>query len=243
MACDLSLLPLWRASLRFSADIAPSLIDIKAPGKTDGGAMPLKVIGAGFGRTGTATLQLALQQLGFGPCYHMFEVFKNPLAPGYWEMAADGEPMDWEKVFEGYVSTVDWPSATFYEELANAYPDAKVILSLRDAEAWWRSTQATIFNWDAPGATIPDHFLRMVQKVVGALFDQKIHDHDTVVSVYNRHNARVQEVIPADRLLVYDVAQGWGPLCAFLGVSVPDGPMPKVNTTEEFQARRSDPPT
>ena len=206
--------------------------------------MTLSVVGAGFGRTGTATLQLALDQLGFGPCYHMYEVFKNPtLAPGYWEAAADGEAMDWEKVFEGYASTVDWPSATFYEALANAYPDAKVILTERDAEAWWRSTQATIFNWDAPGAQIPENFLRMVQKVVGALFDQKIHDHDTVVGVYKRHNARVREVIPPERLLVYEVAQGWEPLCAFLGVPVPDTPMPKVNTTEEFQARRSAPPS
>ena len=202
--------------------------------------MTLSVIGAGFGRTGTATLQLALNQLGFGPCYHMYEVFKNPMvAPGYWEAAADGQPMDWEQVFEGYASTVDWPSATFYETLANAYPNAKVILTERDAEAWWRSTQATIFNWDAPGAQVPENFLRMVQKVIGALFDQKIHDHDTVVDVFRRHNARVREVIPAERLLVYEVAQGWEPLCAFLGVPVPDTPMPKVNTTEEFQARQS----
>ena len=205
--------------------------------------MPLSVVGAGFGRTGTMSLKLALEQLGFGPCYHMIEVFQNPAAFGYWEAAADGAAMDWEAVFKGYAATVDWPSATFYETMAKAYPDSKVILTERDPEAWWRSTQATIFNWDAPSANLPEPFLRMVEKVVGALFDQRIHDHDHVVEVFKRHNARVREVIPADRLLVYEIADGWEPLCAFLGVPVPDGPMPKVNSTEEFQARQGAPPT
>jgi len=201
--------------------------------------MTLSVVGAGFGRTGTMSLKLALEQLGFGPCYHMYEVFQNPAAFGYWEAAADGADMDWDLVFEGYASTVDWPSATFYETLADAYPDAKVILTERDPEAWWRSTQATIFTWDATDAALPEPFLRMVSKAVGALFDQRIHDHDHVIEVFKRHNAHVRQVIPPTRLLVYEVADGWGPLCAFLGVAVPDRPMPKVNTTEEIQARRS----
>ena len=204
--------------------------------------MTLSVVGAGFGRTGTASLKLALEQLGFGPCYHMYEVFRNPAAPGYWEAAADGAAMDWEQVFEGYASTVDWPSATFYETLANTYPEARVILTERDPAAWWRSTQATIFNWDAPGANVPEPFLRMVRKAIGALFDQRIHDHDHCIEVYERHNARVRQVISPERLLVYEIADGWDPLCAFLGVAVPDGPMPKLNTTEEFQARRGGPP-
>src|SRR5215469_11934921 len=107
--------------------------------------MTLKVIGAGFGRTGTMTLKVALEQIGFGPCYHMVEVFKNAQnAVQWWIDAADGKP-DWPKIFAGYNSTVDWPSATYYAELADAYPDAKVILTERDPEAWYRSTQATIF--------------------------------------------------------------------------------------------------
>ena len=201
--------------------------------------MALSVIGAGFGRTGTMSLKLALEQLGVGPCYHMYEVFRNPAAPGYWEAAADGDAPDWARVFEGYGSTVDWPSATFYEALADAYPDAKVILTERDPEAWWASTQATIFNWDTAGERIPEQFRRMLDKVIGALFDHRIHDRDHVMDVFKRHNARVREVIAPDRLLVYEVADGWAPLCAFLGVPAPDGPMPKVNTTEEFQARQS----
>lgn len=194
--------------------------------------MTLKVIGAGFGRTGTLSLKLALEQLGFGPCYHMTEVFKNPAAIEWWGEAADGRP-DWETIFEGYNATVDWPNATFYAELAAYYPDAKVILTERDPEAWFASTQATIFPKDLSEDTdVP--FERMVAKVIGRLFDGRMRDHDHVIDVYQRHNARVREVIPADRLLVYEVAQSWAPLCAFLGVPVPDTPMPKVNSREEF---------
>ena len=194
--------------------------------------MALSVIGAGFGRTGTMSLKLALEQLGFGPCHHMVEVINNPAAVGWWEDAADGEPTDWEKVFEGFNSTVDWPSATFYKELADAYPAAKVILSLRDPEAWFASTQATIFR--RAFDDMSDPFQRMAHKVIGRLFDQRLTDKAKVVEVYNRHNEAVRRTIPAERLLVYDIAEGWEPLCDFLGVEVPDGPIPKVNTTEDF---------
>jgi hypothetical protein len=198
--------------------------------------MPLQVIGAGLGRTGTMSLKLALEQLGLGPCYHMVEVFKLPEAPDQWSAAADGEAVDWERVFEGFNSTVDWPSASFYRRLADAYPDAKVVLTERDADAWYRSTQATIFNVPPPqGEPTPWH--RMVQKVIGGMFDGDMATKAHVVDVYRRHNEEVRRTIPPERLLVYDVAEGWGPLCSFLGVEVPAGPMPKVNSTEEFQAR------
>jgi hypothetical protein len=201
--------------------------------------MPLSVIGAGFGRTGTMSLKLALEQLGLGPCYHMMEVFKNPKAPGYWEAVADGETPDWELIFEGYPATVDWPNATYYAELADAYPEAKVILTKRDSEAWFKSTQATIFKRDVTNPT--NDFERMISKVIGRLFDHRMHDHDHVISVFERHNAEVARRIPPERLLVYEVAEGWAPLCAFLGVPVPEGGMPKVNSTEEFQARLAPP--
>lgn len=194
--------------------------------------MPLSVIGAGYGRTGTLSLKLALEQLGFGPCYHMVEVLKNPKAPGDWEAAADGRPVDWEDIFAGYGATVDWPSATFYRELAEAYPDAKVVLTVRDPEAWFASTQATIFK---PDFSDPDDpFQRMVLKVIGDLFDRRMHDKAHVIEVFNRHNEAVRRAIPPERLLVYDLAEGWNPLCAFLGVPVPETPMPKVNSTQEF---------
>ncbi|MGH6993947.1 MAG: sulfotransferase family protein [Caulobacteraceae bacterium] len=196
--------------------------------------MVLEIVGAGLGRTGTMSLKLALQQLGFGPCHHMFEVIRDAdrLIP-LWQAAGDGKP-DWEATFEGFRSTVDWPSATYWRELAAYYPTAKVILSLRDSEAWWRSTQSTIF---APREDPPGPFRRMVDSTVGVMFDQKLNDRDLAISVFERHNASVKAAIPAERLLIYDLAEGWDPLCRFLAVPVPDTPMPKVNTTEEFRSR------
>lgn len=197
--------------------------------------MSLQVIGAGFGRTGTLSLKLALEQLGFGPCHHMVEVFAHPEQVPLWTAAAEGRP-DWDAIFKDYRSTVDWPTATFYRELAEFYPDAKVILTERDPEAWFASTQATIFRLDFPPDST-DPWTIMVGKVVADLFDRRMHDKDKLISVYQAHNARVREVIPAERLLAYQVSEGWGPLCDFLGVPEPDTPMPKVNTTEEFQTR------
>ena len=199
--------------------------------------MTLKVIGSGYGRTGTMSLKLALEQIGLGPCYHMVEVFKNPAAPGLWSAAADDPAhADWGKIFEGYSSTVDWPNATYYKELADAYPDAKVVHTERDAEEWYASTQATIFvdREPPPGAVNP--FAEMFGKVIRSLFDGRMHDKDHVIAVYNAHNAKVRETIPAQRLLIYHVADGWGPLCGFLGVPEPEGGTPKVNSREEFAA-------
>jgi hypothetical protein len=196
--------------------------------------MALSVIGAGFGRTGTLSLKLALEQLGLGPCYHMVEVFKAPASIGWWSAAADGEA-DWARIFDGYRSAVDWPTATFYKELAEAYPEAKVILTERDPESWYASTQATIFARDVP-ADETDPFPAMVRKVIYRLFDYRMHDKDHVISVYKAHNARVREVIAPDRLLVYHVSEGWEPLCSFLGAAVPQSPMPKVNERENFGA-------
>jgi hypothetical protein len=196
--------------------------------------MALQVIGAGYGRTGTLSLKLALEQLGFGPCHHMVEVFAHPETIPLWIAAADGRP-DWEAIFDGYAAAVDWPTATFYRELAEAYPEAKVILTERNPESWFASTQATIFGRELPPDS-EDPWTVMAGKVVGELFDRRLHDKARVISVYQAHNARVREVIPPERLLVYQVADGWAPLCAFLGVPVPDAPMPKVNSTEEFRA-------
>lgn len=197
--------------------------------------MTIKVIGAGFGRTGTLSLKLALEQLGFGPCYHMMEVFKNPAAVGWWIDAANGKP-DWPKIFEGYSAAVDWPACTFYAELAETYPEARVILTERDPESWFESTQATIFP--AERSAEASAFQTMFDRVIGDLFDGRLRDHDHVIDVFQRHNATVRQTISADRLLVYEVAEGWAPLCDFLGVPVPNAPMPKVNSKEEFVAKR-----
>jgi hypothetical protein len=198
-------------------------------------AMPLSIVGAGLGRTGTMSLKLAIEQQGVGRCYHMLEVFLKPEAPAQWEAVADGAGPPWEEIFEGFAATVDWPSATYYKALADAYPEAKVILTERDPEAWFASTQATIFNRDfsSPSST----FERMIAKVVGTMFDMRMHDRDHLISIFKRHNAEARRLIAPERLLVYEVAQGWGPLCAFLGLPEPSTPMPKTNTTEEFRGR------
>jgi hypothetical protein len=182
------------------------------------------------------SLKLALEQLGLGPCYHMVEVFKNPAAPDLWyEAAQHPASADWAKIFEGYNSTVDWPNATYYKELAAAYPQAKIVHTERDADDWFESTQATIFADRGPmDPEAP--FPRMIRKVIFEMFDGRMHDKDHVISVYKAHNAEVRAVIPPERLLIYHVADGWNPLCDFLAVSVPEGPTPKVNSREEFGA-------
>jgi hypothetical protein len=192
--------------------------------------MPLDVIGAGLGRTGTLSLKLALEQLGFGPCYHMLEVRKAPERVLHWNRIAAGEPVDWEEVFDGFRATVDWPACNYWRELMARYPAAKVILSLRDPESWFRSTQATIFS-DAVQSGAPPAIVKILSDVVGA----DLADRERCIASFERHNASVRAGVPEERLLVFDAKQGWAPLCAFLGVAVPDAPFPAVNTTGEFR--------
>lgn len=199
--------------------------------------MALQVIGAGFGRTGTMSLKLALEQLGFGPCHHMVEVFRTDSAE-VWARAAAGEAMDWEAVFAGYRAACDWPSCDYWEEMAAAFPEAKIILTLRDPEAWFRSTQATIFG-EANAAMLRDEGpkQRMVRGIFARHFGGRNNDREALLAGYHAHVARVRARAPAGRLLEYEVSQGWGPLCAFLGVPVPAGDFPSVNSTEEFRSK------
>jgi hypothetical protein len=201
--------------------------------------MSLKVIGAGFGRTGTKSLQEGLQVLGFTPCHHMYEVITNPEQVPFWDRAAQGERMNWDDVFARYEAACDWPSCSFYKELADYYPDAKVILSLRDSKAWFKSVSGTIISamskpkaGDRPG--LPGIFgpLLIGEKTFGNDLSEA-----NMIATYERHNAEVQRVIPANRLIVFEAKQGWDPLCKFLGVPVPSTPYPNTNSTEEFQAR------
>jgi Sulfotransferase domain len=205
--------------------------------------MVLSVIGAGFGRTGTFSLKLALEQLGFGPCFHMAEFFISDSAETLqtkWAGVAfgPGSP-DWDTVFDGYRATVDWPSCAFYRELAEHYPDAKVILTVRDAERWYDSCAATIFTGPTTD-TRTDPWGRMVHKVISEdAFAGNTRDREKAIAVYNRHNETVRTTIPPERLLVYQPGDGWEPLCAFLDVPVPETPFPRANTAEEFQAHRA----
>lgn len=206
--------------------------------------MSLGIIGAGFGRTGTFSLKSALEQLGFGPCYHMVEVVRAPERAQHWIDAAEGRPTDWNKVFAGYRATVDWPGCDYWRELVELFPNAKVILSTRDPESWYRSTQNTIFNQsNKDRLELRPYMLRLMYAIANRNFGGSLSDHDRLIAAFNAHNAAVQAAIPAPHLLVYRAEQGWGPLCAFLGVPVPDQPYPVANTTEEFQARVAQPPT
>ncbi len=213
--------------------------------------MPVDVIGAGFGRTGTLSLKVALEELGFGPCYHMTEVFENPDHLPVWETAAGGEPVEWEEIFSNYRATVDWPGAAFYERLMERYPEAKVILTVRDPERWYESVYNTIYSTEkmasSPLFSLAALFvprlrtLRRAASMVADLawnrtFDGRFEDHEHAIEVFNRLNEDVRERVPDERLLVYRVSEGWGPLCEFLGVEAPeDEPFPHLNDTESFQ--------
>ncbi len=199
--------------------------------------MTLQVIGAGVGRTGTYSLKLALEQLGFGPCYHMEEVFKEaPRRVALWNDALAGKP-DWPALFEGYNAAVDWPVAAFWQELAAAYPEAKIVLSTRSAESWCRSFSDTIFKLMAGRADAPPHVKPWFDMSIGVT--QKSGFHGTMsaaelVKAFNDEVAAVKNAIPPERLLVFEVKDGWEPLCTFLDEPVPTIPFPRTNNTEEF---------
>lgn len=198
--------------------------------------MPLDVIGAGFGRTGTLSLKLALEQLGLGPCHHMMEVLENLDTAEDWARAARGDKVDWDRIFAGYRSAVDFPTADYYRELAEHYPRAKVILTLRNPESWFRSTQNTIFGELNTMAAAPTPIGEVMRAIGTRNFGGRINDRETCIAGFERHNADVQRNIKPERLLVYRVAEGWEPLCRFLGLPVPATPFPASNSTEDFRA-------
>jgi hypothetical protein len=203
--------------------------------------MTLKVIGAGFGRTGTNTLREVLNRLGFGPCYHMYEVIGHPDRIAAWQGIADGGMPDWDAVYEGYNAAVDWPTARFWRELAAHYPEAKIILTERDPDAWFASISKTIFE-TFRAQQIPEEFRTLRQMTRKLIFEDtfggEIEDKAHVIDIYKKHNAEVRAAFGADRLLVFNPSEGWEPLCAFLGVPVPDEPFPHTNTTADFLNRR-----
>jgi len=207
--------------------------------------MSLEVIGAGFGRTGTLSLKLALEQLGFRPCYHMTEVFGHPGHSALWTRALKGELAALDEVLTGYRATVDWPGCHFWRELSERHPSAKVILTERDAQAWYKSISRTILDYMSRDADTQgwDPVRRaqwdMNQILLGQQTFGSRPTEEHVTAVYRIHNDAVKRAIPASRLLVYDVAQGWAPLCKFLRLPVPAQQFPKTNSTEEFRARAS----
>jgi len=210
-----------------------------------GGSVVLQVIGVGFGRTGTTSLRSALGVLGLGPCYHMYDVIADVRRVRQWLDIARGGTPDWPAVFEGYQSAVDWPVAAYWRELAAAYPDAKLLLTVRDPDAWYDSARATIFKQriDRPRGPArlaelsPDFrtFLAMTHETIERpLFEDRLADRAYMTSVFTRHIEQVQAAFPPDRLLTYRAGDGWAPLCEFLGVPVPDQPYPRDNSSKDF---------
>lgn len=202
--------------------------------------MALDVIGSGFGRTGTKSLKAALERLGYGPCHHMHEIVENPAQAAHWQALAAGQSVDWDQVFAGYRSQVDWPGAHVWRELAEAFPGAKVIHSVRPEAQWWASFNKTIGKLMAryQDLPLPPHIrdiLTAWNDLAGRdTFGGVLDDERIGLEAYRKRTAEVREALPAHRLLVFDVAEGWEPLCAFLGAEIPDEPFPHHNLRADF---------
>jgi len=200
--------------------------------------MPLKVVGAGVGRTGTNSLKLALEQLLDGRCHHMLEIIGDPSQVSGWTDAIDGRDVDWQILLDGYVAQVDWPGASFWRELSAANPDALVVLSTRDADGWYRSASNTIFNvFENPPPGLEGWFADAVPKMFGERFCDDLGNPTAMIDAFERHNAQVRAGVPAGRLLEWTPSEGWEPICERLGVPVPDEPFPITNTTQEMRER------
>jgi len=215
--------------------------------------MDIAIIGAGYGRTGTMSTQIALNLLGF-PCYHAVEAMnfrKNAGHLGFWRKVAETPPgtqHDWQKVFENYRATIDFPASCVWRELMEVYPEAKVLLTLhpRGAEAWYESTLSTIYRADVGRAfKILEKFIPPMRQgremITDLVWQRTLHgtmdDRPAAIAQYQKHVEEVKSAVPAEKLLVYSVDQGWGPLCEFLGVDVPDMEFPSVNDRAAMKRR------
>jgi hypothetical protein len=207
----------------------------------------LQVIGVGMHRTGSMSVKAALERLGFGPCYHGLEALRRGRDGEHWLAAYEtGGEIDWSVIFEGYRATMDWPTVHFWEQLATAYPDAKILLTDRDPELWWDSHVEMFQRGAEFSQQLTDEqrqwaeesgFARMqaaLAMIVPAAFDGRVFDKAHCLRVFEQHYERVRRTVPAERLLVYRVQEGWEPLCRFLGVDAPDEPFPHVNVGENL---------
>lgn len=205
--------------------------------------MALELIGAGLGRTGTLSLKAALERIGYGPCYHMIEILSAPERGRHWLARTQSGSYDWDAIFRGYRATVDWPAAAFWRQLVERYPDAKVLLSLRDADRWHDSVMNTLYpvmTRDLPERApevIRDFREMMYVLVFERTFGGRLSDRAHAKRVFEQHNQAVIDAIPASRLLVYEPGDGWEPLCRFLDVPVPDEDFPHRNDTAWYRAR------
>lgn len=204
--------------------------------------MSLKVIGSGFGRTGTLSLKAALEILGFGPCYHMQEVVKRPSHIKKWQQIGRGKLVPWPSIFRHFQATVDYPASTFYRELLDAYPDAKVIHTVRDPERWYDSTAETIFRamdglpfWAYKLPWPMGHFIDLQEKLIWQrVFNGRFLDRPYALQRFHDYTEEVKQHVPPEKLLIFQVKDGWEPLCRFLDRPVPDVPFPHVNDRENI---------
>ncbi|CAA0098198.1 Uncharacterised protein [BD1-7 clade bacterium] len=199
--------------------------------------MTLQVIGAGFGRTGTVSLKLALEHLGEGPCYHMYEAMKRPQHDVIWHNAIRGKNIEWEHIFSGFKAGVDWPVAYFWEDLSRYYPEAKFILSVRDPEQWYQSISRTIFKvlQETPLNSVALVHRTMTRALIkDGVFEGTIEDKSHVIDIYEKHIEKVRTSLSPERLLIFDTRDGWEPLCSFLNRPVPPIPFPCQNGKSDF---------
>jgi hypothetical protein len=204
--------------------------------------MSLQIVGPGFGRTGTRSLKAALELLGFGPCHHMQTLFSDPAQRGFWRTHAAGGAVDWRDVFAGFRSQMCWPGAHVWPELLQAFPEALVVFSTRPAEAWWTSYSRTVGRLRRLYPTLPlpagvSETLDTMQMLRTRLGVDEMRDRETAIAAFNRQLAEVRAAVPAERLLVFAVGDGWAPLCAFLCIPEPDTPFPRLNDGDDFWSR------
>jgi len=205
--------------------------------------MSLRVVGAGFGRTGTLSLKRALEELGFGPTYHMQEVMQRPSHVATWHRYSRTGEVVWEDLFSRFGSGVDFPVSCVWDRLAAHYPDAKVILTVRDPLTWWDSTASTIDRmrsmfprWVTRLVPTARRWVEMTDALIwGGIFDGRFADRDHAVAVFEGHVAHVRATCSPERLLVFDVAEGWEALCAFLEVPAPSIPFPRLNDAKTIR--------
>jgi hypothetical protein len=219
---------------------APLCAEIKTLVESGDRGMTLQIIGTGFGRTGTLSLKNALEELGVGSCYHMVEVAKHTEHARTWAAAARGEQVDWKKMFAGYSAAVDWPAAAFWKEILAVHEGARVILTVRESSVWYASFRDTILEkvrGPAPPKGLPVRAIYdLCQDVILERTFEDRTDMSHAIDVFENHNREVIATIEPRRLLVYDLSEGWEPLCRFLDLPVPGNPFPHLNTRSSFQA-------
>lgn len=197
----------------------------------------MKLINAGFGRTGTTSLKAALERLGFGPVFHSTDLIVNSGQLDIWERALQGETIDWRAFFEPY-EVADWPVGLVYRDVIRAHPEAKVMVSVRDPEGWVESITSQFQQIRSLKLPVPR--LKRMKRIletyaVNGLFEGRMDDRAFMAEFFERHTEAVKAFVGSDNLLVYSVKEGWDPLCTFLGVEAPEEPFPRLNERGGFR--------